>query len=1035
MSLTPTSPLLPILPQQRLTPANPPQPAPTLVAQLTADLRARTQAEVRFDDGSRAIYASDLSHYRQIPIGVVIPRTIDDAVNTVAVCRELGVPILARGAGTSLAGQTCNVAVILDFSKYLNRILHLDPKRRSATVEPGLINDHLRHAAEQHNLTFAPDPATHGYCTLGGMIGNNSCGPHSVLGGKTSENINELDILLYDGTRLTVGATTPREIDRIILAGGRKGKIYQQLRDLRDHFADDIRTGFPQIPRRVSGFNLDYLLPENNFHVARALVGTESTCVVVLRAKTRLIQSPQHRVMLLAAFSNIFDAADLSPQLADLGPIAIEGFERSVISNARLAGKHMPGLDLYPQGDAWLLIEFGADTAAAALTLAKKAERWMRQHATRQTGLQLLEDPAQQRQAMEVRELALGTSQVPGKQPPTWGGWEDAAVDPRQLGPYLRDFYALADRFGYTIVLFGHFGQGCVHCQLSFDLRSTEGLAKYRAFVTEAAHLVVRYGGSLSGEHGDGQSRAELLPIMYSPRLIDAFRQFKRIWDPTNKMNPGKVVDPYPLDSHIRTGPDYHPAPVLTHFHFPDDNGSLATATERCFGIGKCRSLEGGTMCPSFQVTREEQHSTRGRARMLFEMLRGDLLPQGWQSTEVKEALDLCLACKGCKGDCPVSVDIATYKAEFLAHFYEQHRRPMAAYSMGQIDRLAYLAHTLPFASQLSNLLTQTPILRSVAKKLAGVTQRRPMPAFPQQSFRQWFSAHIPAPKAGARGTVLLWPDTFNNHFTPHTAQAAVHVLEDAGFRVTLPRQHLCCGRPLYDFGFLDQAKQYLHTILNALAPEITAGTPIVVLEPSCASVFKDELLNLIPHDPRAKRLQSQVLLFPDFLDQVGYQPAQLPTGARAILHGHCHHKSLWSLTPEVRLLQAAGLQTETLDSGCCGLAGSFGYEPGHQNLSMRIGNRVLLPRVRQASPQTLIVSDGFSCRQQIAQGSPRHALHTAEVLHMALQGGIQPNRRRPIEAGHIQSKPSSPLLPIVAAAGLLAAVAYALSDWRKQKT
>ncbi len=1028
MSLSPsspaTAPLLPILSQQRLSPPNPPQPSPDVVARLTSELERRTGAAVRFDDGSRAIYASDLSHYRQIPIGVVIPRTVDDVIETVAICREHRVPILARGAGTALAGQTCNVAVVLDFSKYLNRLLELNPRQRFAWVEPGIINDQLRDAAEEHNLTFAPDPATHKYCTLGGMIGNNSCGPHSVLGGKTSENIDELDILLYDGTRMTVGATTPRELDRIVRAGGRKGEIYRQLRDLRDTYLEDIRTGFPQIPRRVSGFNLDSLLPENGFHVARALVGTESTCALVLRAKTRLIESPHHRVTLLIAFGSIFEAADLSPQLAELGPIAIEGFERRVIENSRLAGKHMPGLDLYPPGEAWLLVEFGGDTPAHALAAARKAEAWLGRRPGHHAGHRLLVDPAQQRNAVEVRELGLGTSQVPGKQQPTWGGWEDAAVDPKQLGGYLREFYALADRFGYFIVLFGHFGQGCLHCQLNFDLRTTEGLAKYRAFVTEAAHLVVRHGGSLSGEHGDGQSRAELLPIMYSPRLIEAFREFKRIWDPAGKMNPGKVVDPYPLDSHIRMGPDYHPAPVLTFFQFPDDQGSMSAATERCFGIGKCRSLEGGTMCPSFHVTRDEQHSTRGRARMLFEMLRGELLPQGWQSPEVKEALDLCLACKGCKGDCPVSVDIATYKSEFLAHFYEEHKRPMAAWSMGQIDSLARLGS---FAPSLANLATQTPGLASVAKTLAGVTQHRPMPAFAPQTFRRWFESRTPGERAGARGTVLLWADTFNNHFTPHTAQAAVRVLEDAGFRVQVPRQHLCCGRPLYDFGFLDQAKRYLYTILNTLKDEIAAGTPIVVLEPSCASVFKDELVNLIPHDPVARKLQALVHLFPDFLDNVGYKPAQLPAGSRAILHGHCHQKALWSMTPENRLLQAAGLRTEVLDSGCCGLAGSFGYEAGHHEVSMAIGNRVLLPRVREADRKTIVVSDGFSCRQQIAHGSSRTAMHTAEVLQMALAGGPTARRRQPIEANFIQPKPRFPLLPLLAATSLVAAAVLAV--------
>ncbi|MGI4830547.1 MAG: FAD-linked oxidase C-terminal domain-containing protein, partial [Janthinobacterium lividum] len=610
-----------------------PSTSQNLAQELAERLAQRTTAEVRFDSASRALYASDLSHYRQVPVGVVIPKTIEDVIATVATCREYGVPLFGRGAGTSLAGQTCNVAVVIDFSKYLHNVLELNPKKRYAWVEPGTINDDLRSAAEKHGLTFAPDPATHEYCTIGGMIGNNSCGAHSVLGGKTSENIEELDILLYDGTRLTVGATTEKELDRIIRDGGRKGALYKSLRDLRDTYAKEVRRKFPNIPRRVSGYNLDYLLPENGFHVARALVGTESTCAITLRAKTKLIHSPQHRVLLVLAYPTVFAAGDQSPRINDeLRPIAIEGFEKRVIENARLAGKHMPGLDLYPQGGAWLLAEFGADSREGAIAQGQKALHWVKRHDPDQVGVRLLEDVAQQKQAMEVRELGLGVSRVPGKLPDTWNGWEDAAVEPIKLGAYLRDLYAMCDRYNYIIVLFGHFGQGCLHTQINFDLKTVEGVAKYRRFVTEAAHLVVSYGGSLSGEHGDGQSKAELLPIMFGDDLVAAFGKFKRIWDPAGKMNPGKVVDPYSLDSNLRTGPDYKPMQLPTIFQFPDDAGSMAEATERCFGVGKCRKLEGGTMCPSFHVTREEKHTTRGRARLLFEMLRGDsTMKDGWR--------------------------------------------------------------------------------------------------------------------------------------------------------------------------------------------------------------------------------------------------------------------------------------------------------------------------------------------------------------------------------------------------------------------
>jgi FAD/FMN-containing dehydrogenase/Fe-S oxidoreductase len=1000
------------------------RPSVSLLSVVIDKLTSTTSAEIRFDDATRALYASDLSHYRQTPIGVVVPRLIDDVIATVAVCREYGLPIFGRGAGTSLAGQTCNEAVAIDFSKYLNSLIELNHKERYAWVQPGLINDDLRTAAEEFKLTFAPDPATHPYCTIGGMIGNNSCGPHSVLGGKTSENIEELDILTYDGMRMTVGATSEKELDRIIQAGGRRGEIYSGLRNLRDTYADEIRRRYPNIPRRVSGYNLDYLLPEKGFHVARALVGSESTCVLVLNAKTKLIHSPQHRVLLVIAYPSVFAAGDEAPRIGELGPIAIEGFQRRVIDNEHLKGKHMPGLELFPDGDAWLLVEFGSDSKEKAVAMAKHAQAWIERHDRQHCGMILLEDKQKQKEAVEVRELGLGATRVPGVLPPTWPGWEDAAVPPAKLGAYLRDFYALCDRYGYFVILYGHFGQGCIHCRMNFDMRSVEGVAKYRAFVTEAARIVTGYGGSLSGEHGDGQSRAELLPIMFGPRLVEAFAQFKRIWDPAGKMNPGKVVDPYPLDSNLRTGPDYHPKPVLTIFQFPEDHGSFAEATERCFGVGKCRKLDGGTMCPSFQVTREEKDSTRGRARMLFEMLRGDVIQDGWRDEGIKDALDLCLACKGCKGDCPASVDVATYKAEFLAHYYEGRLRPAQAYSMGLIDKWAAIGSRVP---TLANLVTQTPGLRSLARSFGGITQHRAMPAFPDQSFKQWFAGESktrPRKKRSLRGDVILWADTFNNYFMPHTAKAALEVLEDAGFRVQVPLEHLCCGRPLYDFGMLHEAKTYLRKVMAKLAPEIAAGTPILCLEPSCASVFRDELVNLFPQEETAQRLSKQVVLFAEFLDQADYQPARLEVKrkrkdareVRALVQGHCHHKALGSMSAEEKLLSRAGIEPEVMDAGCCGLAGSFGYSAEHYDISMKIGNRKLLPMVRAAERDTILVADGFSCRQQIAHGTDRRAMHTAEVLQMAIHSrNANPRKRRRIEDGHVQPEANYPVLALAA--------------------
>jgi FAD/FMN-containing dehydrogenase/Fe-S oxidoreductase len=831
-------------------------------AALAAALKREIRGEVRFDDGSRALYATDGSNYRQVPIGIVLPRDVDDVVAAIATAREFGAPILCRGGGTSLAGQCCNVAVVLDFSKYMAKILEVDPTRRIARVQPGVILDNLRNAAEQHHLTFGPDPATHDRCTLGGMIGNNSCGVHSVMAGKTDDNVEELEILTYDGLRMRVGQTSEEELQRIILEGGRRGEIYQGLKKLRDRYSDLVRQRYPNIPRRVSGYNLNWLLPENGFHVARALVGSEGTCVTVLEASCRLVGSPPERVLLVLAYADIFQCADRVPEIMAHGPIGLEGVDHLLVEYTRRKGLNSEGLTLLPEGGGWLLAEFGGATQAEAESQARKLMQALGRSST-PPQMRLFTDRQQVKRVWEVRESALGaTSHVPGE-PLEWEGWEDSAVTPEKLGSYLRDLNKLMAGYGYHSAMYGHFGHACVHMRVNFDLQSVKGIANYRKFVEEAADLVVSYGGSLSGEHGDGHSRAELLPRMFGPELVQAFREFKALWDPEWKMNPGKVVEPYKLDEHLRLGAEYHPWEPETHFQFPADGGSLASSTLRCVGVGKCRRYDGGVMCPSFRVTGEEQHSTRGRAHLLWEMTKGEVIRDGWRDEHVKESLDLCLACKGCKSDCPVGVDVATYKAEFLSHYYEGQRRPRSAYAFGNIARWARLASLAP---SLANLTTQTPLLQDVAKFMAGMPRERSIPAFARETFRAWFRRRQPRNLDGAR--VLLWPDTFSNYFLPETGKAAVEVLEAAGFHVLLPKAGLCCGRPLYDWGMLERAKGLLLDILDTLAPEIEKGTPLVVLEPSCAAVFRDELVNLFPRDPRAQALSQQTLLLCELLVQ-----------------------------------------------------------------------------------------------------------------------------------------------------------------------
>jgi FAD/FMN-containing dehydrogenase/Fe-S oxidoreductase len=946
---------------------------------LEVALRRNLRGDVRFDRGSRALYAADGSSYRQVPIGVVLPRDTDDVVAAISVCRQFGAPVLSRGAGTSLAGQCCNVAVVLDFSRYMADILEIDPVRRMARVQPGVVLDHLRDAAEKHHLTFAPDPATHGRCTLGGMIGNNSCGVHSVMAGKTDENIEELNVLTYDGLRLTVGETSPDELERIIGEGGQRGHIYSGLRSLRDRYADLIRQRYPKIPRRVSGYNLNFLLPENGFHVARALVGTEGTCVTVVEATCRLVESPPERVLLVIAYPDIYQAADHVPEVMAYRPIGLEGVDQLLVEYTRRKHISPEGLALLPEGGGWLLAEFGGKSADEAEAQAGKLMDALGQ-SPHPPKLRLLADQQQAKRVWEVRESSLGAiSHVPGE-PLSWEGWEDAAVPPEKLGDYLRDFRELMTRYGYRGTLYGHFGHACIHTRINFDFFTREGVQQYRKFMEAAADLVVRYGGSLSGEHGDGQARGELLPKMFGSELVEAFSEFKALWDPDWKMNPGKVVEPYRLDENLRVNPESRPWEPATHFQFPEDHGSLAHATLRCVGVGKCRHDQGGVMCPSFRVTREEEHSTRGRAHLLWEMTQGDVIKDGWRDEAVKDSLDLCLSCKGCKSDCPVGVDVATYKAEFLSHYYEGRRRPRSAYAFANIDVWARAASLAP---GLVNLVTQLPGLRDAARFAAGMPHERSIPALAPQSFRSWFRGRIRQDFSAP--PVLLWPDTFNNYFLPHTARAAVEVLEAAGFRVRLPATSLCCGRPLYDFGMLDRAKRLLLEALNVLEPEIQAAIPVVVLEPSCAAVFRDELLNLLPNDHRARRLAQQTFLLSEFLEREArdFAPPKVP--GRALLHGHCHHKSVMKMNDEEAVLRKMGLDFYSPAPGCCGMAGSFGFEKANYGVSVAIGELELLPAVRRASPETLIIADGFSCREQISQGSDRRALHLAEVLQMGL--------------------------------------------------
>jgi FAD/FMN-containing dehydrogenase/Fe-S oxidoreductase len=952
---------------------------------LQRALESSVRGEVQFDAGHRAAYSHDSSNYRQTPICVVLPRDADDIEAAVAAAHEHDAPVTPRGCGTSLAGAACNTAVVIDASKHMREILEIDPDRRLARVQPGVIRDDLARITEKRwNLTFGPDTSTHEYATFGGMIGANSCGVHSVMAGRTADNVIELEVLTHDGVRMRVGETDGPELDRLIAEGGRRGEIYRRMRDIRDRYTDEIRARYPEIPRRVSGYNLDELLPEKGFNVAAALTGSEGTLVTVLEATVRLVDAPPVRSLVVLGFKDIFTAADHVPAVLEHEPTGLEGMDDELVDDMRREGMHSDDIKLLPEGKGWLLAEFGGETREEA---DAKAEKMMRALGKGQSApeMRLFDRQADEVKLWKVRESGLGaTAFVPGD-PDAWEGWEDAAVPPEREGDYLRGFQKLLDRYGYRTTKYGHFGDGCIHCRINFDLRTAQGLEKWRSFLDEAADLVVEHGGSLSGEHGDGQSRGELLEKMYGPELLKAFRQMKATWDPNGRMNPGKVVDPYPILSNMKLGTGYRPPEPQTHFAYSEDHGSFAHATLRCVGAGKCRDTESGTMCPSYMVTLDEQHTTRGRARILYEMLQGDTITDGFRSEEVHEALDLCLACKGCKGDCPVHVDMATYKAEFLSKYYKRRLRPLAAYSMGLVMFWARIASRIP---RLANAVTRIPLLGRLLKRLGGISPRREAPEFAGETFRSWFRRRSTANPDGPQ--VVLFPDTFNDHLHPDTAKAATRVLEAAGFRVVVPEGFLCCGRPLYDYGMLDTAKLFLRRLVRRLAPYARAGVPIVGLEPSCVAALRDELPAMLVHDEDATRIGTATVTLAEFLTEHAKEWDMPRLERRAIVHGHCHQKAIMGLDADRKVLDRLGLDYEVLDSGCCGMAGSFGFEADKYDISVAIGERRLLPAVRDAPRDSLIVADGFSCRTQIEQLTDRQAVHTAEAIEMAMEHGAR---------------------------------------------
>ncbi|CAL9522867.1 FAD-binding and (Fe-S)-binding domain-containing protein [Streptomyces sp. enrichment culture] len=951
--------------------------------ELAAALRATVRGEVDLGVTARALTTMDASNYRRIPLGVVAPRDADDVAATLAVCRERGVPVVPRGGGTSIAGQATGTGIVLDFTRHMNRLLSLDPDAGTAVVQPGLVLDRLQEAAAPHGLRFGPDPSTHGRCTLGGMIGNNSCGSHSVAWGTTADNVRTLSVITARGERLRPGPGW---------AGAPVG-----LRELVDGELARLRTGFPDLPRRISGYAVDALLPENRADVARSLCGSEGTLAVLTEAELTLVRAPRARALAVLAYADESGAAQAAAGLLPYGPLTVEGMAADLVPSAA---------DL-PRGGAWLFVEAGGDTEAEARAAAEAIVR-----AADVVDALVVTDPARQRTLWRIREDASGTATRMPDGSEAWPGWEDCAVPPARLGDYLRDFRALLAEHGLRGTPYGHFGDGCIHVRIDFDLLTGPGVARFRRFSEELADLVVAHGGSLSGEHGDGQARAELLPRMYGEETVALFERVKGMWDPDGLLNPGMLVRPAPLDADLRfTALPREPVDVA--FGYPADAGDFSAAVRRCVGVAKCRttSVSGSAvMCPSFRATGEEEHSTRGRARLLHEMLVGEVVTDGWRSTEVRDALDLCLSCKGCRSDCPVGVDMATYKAEFLHHHYEGRRRPAAHYAMGWLPVWLSWASRTRTAGVVNALASVGPLARP-AKRMGGIAGEREIPRLATEPFTRWWRRRRPG--AGGGPPVVLWPDTFTEHLSPSVGRAAVRVLEAAGMRVVLPptlrtgsggrvgdarsrsvlsllrarRGRVCCGLTYISTGQLDRARAVLTRTLDLLEPVLATDAPLVVLEPSCAAALRTDAPELLHDDPRAAQLASRVLTFAETLER--HAPDWTPPAVNRPVTGqtHCHQHAVLGDAADRRLREAAGLTGE-LAGGCCGLAGNFGFEEGHFEVSRTCAEEQLLPAVREAPEDAVVQADGFSCRTQLEQLGGVRGRHLAEILAEALDEG-----------------------------------------------
>jgi FAD/FMN-containing dehydrogenase/Fe-S oxidoreductase len=983
--------------------------ATSLSSTLAAEFRAAGIDDFSIDKTDRAAYSSDASLFRLVPAAIVFARDEAEVRSTLSVARRLGVPITSRGAGTSIAGNAIGRGIVIDFSRHMNAVLELDPDEQSAWVQAGCIHAHLQKQAKPYGLRFGPDPSTHTRCTIGGMIGNNACGPRALGYGRTSDNILALTIMLIDGTVVTLDDTDASE-------------TFPRLHELVAENLGTIRTSFGTFSRQVSGYGLESLLPENGFDLRRAFAGTEGTWGVVLAAKMRLVKDPTHISAVVLGYEDMVAAAHDAPLLKDFPVAACEGLDSRMLDRV-IETKGAEAIPPLPDGAGWLVVELTGEDEAV---LKRETQRLIDESKARDSAVL---DAKAAAEVWAIRADGAGlVSRTPDGRD-AHAGWEDSAVPVDNLGDYLHDLMALLEEHGLWGIPYGHFGDGCLHMRVDFPLEDPEGPRIMREFMVAATKLVARYGGSVSGEHGDGRARSELLQLMYTPTALDLFAQVKALFDPQHLLNPGVIVDPDGLNESIRLTelPLRQELPGGLAMAYEDESAGFASAVHRCTGVGKCRAdsaAGGGTMCPSYQATRDERHSTRGRARVLQEMVSGDLLEPRWDSPEVHEALDLCLSCKACGTECPTGTDMSTYKAEVLYQSYKGKIRPMKHYSLGFLPQLARLV--TPVAPVL-NKVSGLPGLTTVAKKLSGIDVRRSIPQFAATTFRKWWAdarggasdgedhtlaavgarSGAPARSARAQGgnerktaEVVLFADTWSNHFAPRILAAAVAVLEHAGVSVRVIDQTVCCGLPLISTGQLDAAKANLSQTIDAL--DATGEVPIVGVEPSCLATLKDDSRKLVA-DEASHRVAARVQTLAQYLLSIG---AELPdlSGVEALVQPHCHQSAIFGTAADKELLARAGASSQFL-GGCCGLAGNFGVEEGHYETSVAVAEVALLPALRKQqeaqgqagaagaddSRLQVVLADGYSCRTQITDLSDADGVSLAELL--AWGWGLEPRR------------------------------------------